>query len=202
MKNSSIYNPTYTPDDNDGYVERLLGIRTSNGGGLSLDVSGKYTSVRHELARESGKLTAGEAAKKISKELKLKVSAKEVVSAYETLNGCEPEWHHAGFYRNSRGKSTMGRTFFFTKEEVDALIAGWSNLAVIQMQKDQKAAAEAARLQAEKEAHESAGNGYMRWQRVSINRFGKLGYRLICDHCGYQAEAYQYHPGDAHYCEK
>jgi hypothetical protein len=139
------------------YTDQLTSIQNSNGGGLSVSVSGKYTSVRHELARESGKLTAGESAKKISKELKIKVSAKEVVAAYETIHGCEPEWHHAGFYRNNRGRSTMGRTFFFSQEEVEELTARWNELAAIEDKKE----AERIEKQNAAEKREAAKKEYL-----------------------------------------
>lgn len=103
-------------------------VANFNGGGLSVAVTGKYTSVRHERAKIDGKLTAGEAAKFISKELKQKISAKELVAAYKLLNGCEPEWHHAGFYKLPGKKSTMGRTFFFNDDNIQDMIDRWSEL--------------------------------------------------------------------------
>lgn len=103
-------------------------IANENGGGLSVAVTGKYTSIRHERAKIDGKLTAGEAAKYISKQLKVKISAKELVVGFKLLNGREPEWHHAGFYKNSSRKSIMGRTFFFDDSDVEMLIADWSKI--------------------------------------------------------------------------
>lgn len=102
---------------------------------MSVGVTGKYTSVRHELAKQSGKHTAGEAAAMLSKilskndgERKIKVSAKEIVAAYKLLYGREPEWHHAGFYKPKGGKSTMGRTFFFTDNDVENLAKDWGKV--------------------------------------------------------------------------
>ena len=86
---------------------------------LSFDTTGKYTSERHEIAKQSGKLTAGEAAKMLRKS-GFEISAKELVEAYKLINGYEPEWHHAGFYSGSNG-STMGRTFFFTETQIEQL---------------------------------------------------------------------------------
>jgi hypothetical protein len=104
-------------------------IANENGGGLSHSVTGKYTSVRHERAKIDGKLTAGEAAKYLTKELSVKILAKELVEAYKILEGKEPEWHHAGFYKNSKKKSTMGRTFFFTDSDIQLMIEKWDKLA-------------------------------------------------------------------------
>lgn len=58
------------------------------------------------------------------------ISAKEVVSAFKLLTGREPEWHHAGFYKGSAG-STMGRTFFFSQEDVDMIFSRYSEIDVI-----------------------------------------------------------------------
>ena len=102
-------------------------IQNANGGGLSTLITGKYTSVRHEKAKLSGKITAGEAAKILSKSLNIKVSAKEIVNAFKLLNGTEPEWHHAGFYKGSTG-STMGRTFFFSNDEINHLAGNWNKV--------------------------------------------------------------------------
>jgi hypothetical protein len=101
------------------YEESLDRVSNENGGGLSVAVTGKYTSVRHERAKISGKLTAGEAAKEL-RSRGIKVSAKELVEVFRLLNGYDPEWHHAGFYKVDK-KSTMGRTFFFTSEQIDEI---------------------------------------------------------------------------------
>ncbi|MDD5013648.1 MAG: hypothetical protein PHW73_00920 [Atribacterota bacterium] len=81
-------------------------------------LSDKYVSERHAIASQS-KFTAGEASK-ILKKQGINYSAKEVIKAYKLFHGYEPEWHHAGFYKNN-GKSTMGRTFFFTESEIEEI---------------------------------------------------------------------------------
>lgn len=77
---------------------------------LSTAYTGKYTSERHESAKQSGKLTAGEVAKLINKRFKPepKVTASE-------LRPFATEWHHSGFYK-SHCRSTMGKTWFFDAE--------------------------------------------------------------------------------------
>ena len=85
-------------------------------------------SERHVYASRN-KHTAGEAAKLISKKLGVKVLAAEVKSLYLTHYGYDPEWHHSGFYRGSNGK-TMGRTFFLSDEEVQAIVDNYN--AIIQ----------------------------------------------------------------------
>ena len=120
----------------------LKQIQNANGGGLSVAVTGKHTSVRHELAKLNGRLTAGEAAKVLSKSLKIKVLAKEVTAAYEVLTGREPEWHHAGFYKGRNGRSTMGRTFFFTDEHVEMLADRWHEVDQIKADKEARAMAQ------------------------------------------------------------
>lgn len=84
-----------------------------NRNGLSYNETGRYTSVRHETAKQDGKVTVGEAAKIISKALGIKVAAK-------TIRPLSPEWHHSGFFRNR-----MGKTWFFTKEQVEDIIKTW-----------------------------------------------------------------------------
>jgi hypothetical protein len=107
--------------------ELLESVQNFNGGGLSVSVTGKYTSVRHELARLDNKLTAGEAAKFVSKKLEIKMSAKDIVEAYHLLHNRLPEYHHSGFYKKD-GKGTMGKTYFFTDDEIDYLIDNYSTI--------------------------------------------------------------------------
>lgn len=78
--------------------------------GLSVEYTGKYTSDRHEQAKQDGKLTAGETAKLLNKNFKpeTKITAAE-------LKPFATEWHHSGFYKGGNG-STMGRTYFFSPD--------------------------------------------------------------------------------------
>lgn len=146
----------------------LREIQNENGGGLSTSVTGKYTSVRHELAKMDGKLTAGEAAKKVSKILSQKISAKELVAANDLL-GRRTEWHHAGFYKSSSSrKSTMGRTFFFDGDDVAYLVENWEKVSEKMAEK----------IAEEKRKKETIVKGwFVCFKRESINRFGKLGYK-------------------------
>jgi len=76
--------------------------------------NGKYVSARHQEAKKTGMLTAGEFAKLLTKKFFIKISADEI-------KDWATEWHHSGFYRaNGRGKKIMGRTFFFDPEEAEA----------------------------------------------------------------------------------
>lgn len=80
-----------------------------------LGLSSKCVSERHYAASQV-KMTAGEAAKYITKRVGRKVLAKDVKAPYLAHYGREPEWHHSGFYQGGSGK-TMGRTFFLSDEE-------------------------------------------------------------------------------------
>jgi hypothetical protein len=82
-------------------------------------LTGKCVSERHYYASQS-KLTAGEAARLLSRKTGSKMLAKDVKGLYLTHFGHEPEWHHSGFYQGAGGR-TMGRTFFLSEEEVDVL---------------------------------------------------------------------------------
>lgn len=112
-------------------------ITNSNGGGLSHAVTGKYTSVRHEKAKLSGKLTAGEAAAYLTKILKIKIFAADVRPHLT-------EWHHSGFYK-SGNKSVMGRTYFIKPEDLDELAAKWNEKKSELQAKQTAAAIEEAR---------------------------------------------------------
>ena len=142
----------------------LHSIANENSGGLSVSVSGKYTSVRHELAKVDGKLTAGEAAKKVSKALKIKVSAKELKEAFTLIFARQPEWHHSGFYKAAGRKSTMGRTFFFTEEQCDKLVESWATVAVKKAEKE-------AQIQVKRET--VVFGFYYQWQSDYGGNYGK-----------------------------
>lgn len=112
-----------------------------NGGGLAVNITGRWESNRHALARNN-KYTFGEAAK----ELRLKrgggfkVTATELLSIYRTLFG-EPEWHHAGFLPKSYGGG-MKKTYFLQAIPTPEEFAEWQAKAAA---KRQEAAAQATR---------------------------------------------------------
>lgn len=123
---------------------------------LSYNETGKYTSERHQAAIESGKLTAGEMAARLSKIYGEKITAKE-------LKPLAPEWHHSGFYKPANGRSTMGRTYFFG---ADADPAGLIEQVL------------AARI-AEPVVAQDKYYFVVGFERVRINSFGKLGYKPV-----------------------
>ncbi len=153
---------------------QLHSIANENGGGLSTSVSGKYTSVRHELARLDGKATAGEAGKIISKALKIKVSAQEVVEAYKLTRGYEPEWHHAGFYRGSNGRKTMGRTFFFNEYDIEQLILDWATIDEKKAEIARKAQEAKKIAEAKSKFEKKYGTPFNRLSRGSLPRFNVI----------------------------
>lgn len=91
-----------------------------------IGLSNKYVSERHAKAELAGKLTAGDA-NKICKKNNIKTSAKEIVKMFELHYGYLPEWHHSGFYNGNQGR-TMGRTYFFTIEQIEEIIANWNEI--------------------------------------------------------------------------
>lgn len=148
--------------------------QNSNGGGLSVSVTGKYTSVRHELAKESGKLTAGGAAKKLSEKLTEKVSAKEIVSAWTLLTGREPEWHHAGFY-----SGTMGRTFFFSSEQISELAERWPEVAIKIKERQSEI---------KRKAENIVTGFFFTWEKDYSGSYGKKrNYKVLRIYEGYEA---------------
>jgi hypothetical protein len=84
---------------------------------LSINESGLHTSARHFQAKNDGKFTAGDLATILKKELKVKVKASD-------LKYFANEWHHSGFY-GAKGKKTMGKTYFFTEDEVSEIKNNW-----------------------------------------------------------------------------
>lgn len=143
-------------------MKTLNDITNQNGGGLSVEVTGKYTSVRHAKAKENGKLTSGEASKTLRKK-GLKISAKELVEVYKLLFGTEPEWHHAGFYKNA-GRSTMGRTFFFTERQINEIE---SRIGEIEILREEK------RKEEERKANSVITGFYYIWDHDYSGRYGK-----------------------------
>jgi hypothetical protein len=103
------------------FKEEIQNNMNFNGGGLAVNITGKYESNRHAIAKAE-KVTFGEAAKRLrtKKGGNLDITAKELLNLYWSVKG-EPEWHHAGFLPKSYGGG-MKKTYFLddyiTKEEV------------------------------------------------------------------------------------
>lgn len=91
-----------------------------------LGLTHKVVSERHYLASQT-QLTAGEAAKFITKTIGKKVTAKELKDMYEDLFGCNMEWHHSGFYRGDSGKR-MGVTYFISPKDTQSIINNFDEL--------------------------------------------------------------------------
>lgn len=66
------------------------------------DLTNKVVSERHYLASQT-RLTAGEAAKYITKVVGKRMSAKDVKLLYELQYGDEMEWHHMNSSQNLQG---------------------------------------------------------------------------------------------------
>ena len=84
--------------------------------GLSFEITGKYTSERHEAAKRAGKFTAGDAAILLSKKLGKKILA-------NNIKPYSKEWHHSGFYAGG-----MGKTWFFSQDEINFLIENYESI--------------------------------------------------------------------------
>lgn len=99
-----------------------------NGGGLAVNITGKYESNRHAIARME-KLTFGEVVKELSKKKNgaFKISASDLLNAYRQSNG-EPEWHHAGFLPKSYGGG-MKKTYFLDSLPTISEIKKWLKVA-------------------------------------------------------------------------
>lgn len=161
--------------------ETLDQVANINGGGLSVVVSGKYTSVRHERARIDGKHTAGESVK-ILKKQGIIISAKELVSDWKILTGSEPEWHHAGFYKPQNNKrKCMGRTFFFTDQNLYHYAANIDKIKSIKDKIEQDLKAKSLNLVA---------GFYWIWDHDYNGRYGKrVNFKRLCIYQGSELNA-------------
>ena len=131
-----------------------------------IGLSGKYVSERHYYASQE-KMTAGEAAKLLTRQVGTKVLAKDVKSLYLIHYGHEPEWHHSGFYAGTHGK-TMGRTWFVSHEELQTLA---DNYAAIVQKRDEQARRQADE---EKRQRETMVTGfYWTWDYDYSGPYGK-----------------------------
>ena len=91
-----------------------------------LGLTHKVVSERHFLASQT-ELTAGEAAKLITKAVGIKVLAKDLKILYELQFKDEMEWHHSGFFSGT-SKRTMGRTYFISPKDTQVIIDNFSTL--------------------------------------------------------------------------
>lgn len=92
-------------------ITEIESNKNCNGGGLALNITGKYESNRHAIAKIEKK-TFGDVCKflKSKKGGNFDISAKQLLNIYCDVNG-EPEWHHAGFLPKSYGGG-MKKTYF------------------------------------------------------------------------------------------
>jgi hypothetical protein len=126
----------------------------------------KCVSERHIYA-SSRKLTAGNAAKQLTKLVGRKVLAADIKEFYQMHFHHEAEWHHSGFYRGGSGK-TMGRTFFISDEEVQELAEHYTELV------QQRADTIARREAEEKRQRETRVMGfYWTWDYDYSGNHGK-----------------------------
>lgn len=88
--------------------------KNENGGGLAMNVTGKFESNRHAIARIE-KFTFGEVCKELAKKKNggMKISAKDLLEIYTDLFGT-PEWHHAGKLPKQYGGG-MKKTYFLNE---------------------------------------------------------------------------------------
>lgn len=107
-------------------IDELENNKNSNGGGLASNITGKFESNRHAIAKMT-KYTFGQ----VAKELRTKrgggfdLTGARLLEIYRTVFG-DPEWHHAGKMPRGYG-GAMAKTYFLeyipTKEEVNDWIS-------------------------------------------------------------------------------
>lgn len=116
--------------------ELIEANQNCNGGGLAVGITGQYVSNRHALATmDEDKLTAGAMAKKLSKIVGKKISARELVQLHILATNEEPEYHHAGFIP---GQKRMAKTYFFRLSKIDALMEMVKNSEALQKEHEER----------------------------------------------------------------
>lgn len=98
--------------------------KNANGGGLASNITGKFESNRHAIARMT-KITFGEAVKELKKKKNggLNITANQLLEVYRSLFG-EPEWHHAGKLPKQYGGG-MKKTYFLQKMPTAEEVKEW-----------------------------------------------------------------------------
>lgn len=173
------------------YIETLNRNKNDNGGGLAINITGKFESNRHAIAKVE-KVTFGEAVKalKLKKNGGLDISSNYLLEIYTEIFGT-PEWHHAGKLPKKYGGG-MKKTYFLdkipTKKEVDNWI---SKYQAILKEKAEKKVEEENRNKTRTSFIKKHGNYFSRLQNVPKFSFvereemqGKYGW--------FEAQPYKY----------
>jgi hypothetical protein len=160
--------------------ETLNQVANINGGGLSVVVSGKYTSVRHERARINGKHTAGESVK-ILKKQGIIISAKELV-LIGSINRYDPNGIMQAFIsRTTISANAWGRTFFFTDQNLYHYAANIDKIKGIKDKIEQEIKAKSLNLVA---------GFYWIWDHDYSGRYGKrVNFKRLCIYQGSELNA-------------
>lgn len=106
------------------YLDQLENNKNFNGGGLATNITGKFESNRHAIARAK-KYTFGEVCAELKKKKNggLKISATELLEIYRANFG-EPEWHHAGKLPKQYGGG-MKKTHFLDEIPIVEEVREW-----------------------------------------------------------------------------
>lgn len=101
--------------------------KNANGGGLATNITGRFESNRHAIARIE-KITFGEAVAFLKQKRNggLNISASELLEIYIELFGT-PEWHHAGKLPKSYGGG-MKKTYFLDEQPTAEQVQEWQRL--------------------------------------------------------------------------
>lgn len=109
------------------YKNQLKNNMNTNGGGLATNITGKFESNRHAIAR-SEKFTFGEVVAELKKKKNggLIISAAELLEIYRSNFG-EPEWHHAGKMPKAYGGG-MKKTYFLNEVPTFDQVNEWREI--------------------------------------------------------------------------
>lgn len=102
----------------------IINNMNETGGGLATNITGRFESNRHALARME-KFTFGKVASELRKKKNggFKITSRELLSIYKELFG-EPEWHHAGKLPKDYGGG-MKKTYFLDEIPSKEVFQSW-----------------------------------------------------------------------------
>ena len=113
------------------FKDELRNNQNANGGGLATNLTGRFESNRHAIARQE-KYTFGEVVAELKKTKNggFRISANELLEIYTALFGT-PEWHHAGKLPKQYGGG-MKKNYFLndipTIEEMKSWLAQYEEI--------------------------------------------------------------------------
>lgn len=174
------------------YKDLIVSNMNENGGGLASNITGKFESNRHAIARME-KITFGEAVKELAKKKNggLKISANELLEIYRTLFG-ETEWHHAGKLPKQYGGG-MKKTYFLNEVPTSQQVKDWKErFSVIQQEKENQKITEQKRKEIKEKFAKKNGEVFFRVLEENVPKFSVVEKEEMSGKYGWFDASYRY----------